>query len=52
MSALLIIALLALACFLVWEGITWGDDDPEHLPLPDSWEPGKSRGRIVRRWGL
>jgi hypothetical protein len=51
MSALLIIALLTLTAFLVWEGITWGDDDPNHLRLPDSWEPESSRGRVVVRGG-
>jgi hypothetical protein len=34
---------------LVLDAITWLREDPDHLPIPDDWEPDKSRGRIRER---
>jgi hypothetical protein len=35
---------------LVLDAITWLREDPDHLPIPDDWEPDKSRGRLYKGW--
>jgi hypothetical protein len=32
----------------ILDAITWIREDPDHLPLPDDWDPNKSRGRIKK----
>ncbi len=33
----------------ILDAISWIREDPDHLPLPEDWDPAKSRGRIKDR---
>ena len=48
MVELIILAAMVIGVILteVLPRVFWIDEDPDHLPIPDSWEPDRSRGRI------
>jgi len=37
-SAILLLILYAISA-TIWSAISWGEEDPNHLKLPDDWEP-------------